>query len=63
MYTMKSLTLTGLIILSSLTLASCSNTSQKSPTAANPAPVSSNTPVPKSNPTPTPDTSMTGMDM
>lgn len=58
---MKSLILTGLIVLSSLALASCSDTSQKSPTSANPAPLSSNTPIPKSNPTPTPNTSMTGM--
>lgn len=59
---MKTPIILGLIVLSSLALASCSDTSQKSPTAANPAPVSPNTPVPKSNPTPTPDTSMTGMD-
>ncbi len=59
---MKTSIIFGLIVLSSLVLASCSEKSAKSPTPTNPAPVSSNTPVPKSNSTPTPDTSMTGMD-
>lgn len=61
---MKTSIIIGLIVLSSLALASCSDTTQKTPTSTNPAPTSSvtSTSTPKTTSATSTNTSMAGMD-
>ncbi|GAB0174625.1 MAG: hypothetical protein HHAS10_05040 [Candidatus Altimarinota bacterium] len=61
---MKTSIIIGLIVLSSLALASCSDTTQKTPISTNPAPTSSvtSTSTPKTTSATSTNTSMAGMD-